>query len=102
MCTYRYIMPRTISTPLQLGAAIRDARSQRRMTQEQLATAAGVSRRWLINLEAGRGGGSEFDMVLATIDALGLSLVLSAERAERLTATEQELLGLLGADRSDD
>ena len=95
-------MQRTISTSLQLGAAIRDARLQRRMTQEELATAAGVSRRWLINFEAGRGGGSELDMVMATIDAAGLSLSLSAERAERLTETERELLDLLDTDRSGD
>lgn len=65
------------------------------MTQEALAQAAGVSRRWLINLEAGRGGRSEIAMVMATARALGLSLTLAPSTGPDLTATEQELLGLI-------
>ena len=65
------------------------------MTQEALARAAGVSRRWLINLESGRGGGSEIAMVMATARALGLRLMLAPATEPELTETEQELLGLL-------
>jgi len=64
---------RSIHTSSQLGAAFRDARGRSGMTQEALAQAAGVSRRWLLNLEAGRAGRSEIARVMAPARALGLS-----------------------------
>lgn len=48
------------------------------MTQAQLADAAGVSRRWLSSLEAGKST-AEIGLVLRTLDALGLSLDAHAE-----------------------
>ncbi len=68
------------------------------MTQEALAHAAGVSRRWLINLETGRGERSEIAMVMATARALGLSLVLASASEPELTDTERELLELYAED----
>lgn len=88
-------MRRSIHSPIQLGAAIRDARLRRGMTQSALAAAAGVSRRWLVNVEAGRGNRSELAMLLATLNALDLSLSLASNTPASLSPTERELLGLM-------
>lgn len=44
----------TIHTPQQLGAAVRGARKQLGLTQAQLALAAGVGARFVVELEAGK------------------------------------------------
>ncbi len=43
------------------------------MTQTNLAAAAGVSRRWLSDLEAGKAT-AEIGLILRTLQALGLAL----------------------------
>jgi y4mF family transcriptional regulator len=43
-----------IQTPQQLGAAVRGARKQLGLTQAQLALAAGVGARFVVELEAGK------------------------------------------------
>ena len=76
---------RPISTPRDLGAAIRQARSDRGLTQAALASQAGVSRPWLSDLERGKTT-VETGRVMAVLDALGLaiSLVPLAEAAGRV------------------
>jgi HTH-type transcriptional regulator / antitoxin HipB len=64
----------------QVGNLVRSARLRRRMSQEDLAAAAGVSRRWLINLEAGKAG-SELGLVLSVLNALGLPLLVDTPDA---------------------
>lgn len=44
----------TIQTSQQLGAAVRGARKQLGLTQAQLALAAGVGARFVVELEAGK------------------------------------------------
>lgn len=61
-----------------LGAAVRQERRQRRLTQADLAAIAGVSRQWLSQLENGKGS-VETAKVLAVLSALGL--YLSVERS---------------------
>jgi y4mF family transcriptional regulator len=56
-----------------LGLAVRQARRDRGQTQSELAAAAGVSRRWLSGLEAGKPT-AEFGLILRTLDALGIGL----------------------------
>lgn len=68
---------RRIQTPQRLGAAIRDARRAAGLTQVQLAAKAGVSRAWLIEIEAGVSERAELGKVLATVRALDLRLELS-------------------------
>jgi len=68
---------RWIQTPQRLGAAIRDARREAGLTQVQLAAKAGVSRAWLIEIEAGASERAELGKVLATVRALDLCLELS-------------------------
>ncbi|RZU14198.1 y4mF family transcriptional regulator [Kribbella rubisoli] len=70
-----------------LGAAVRQARARRRLTQEQLAREAGVSREWLIRLERGHAR-LELQLVLNTLAAAGLTLLVSDDDAATEDPTE--------------
>lgn len=63
---------RTLSA--QFGAAIRKCRTAAGMTQEELALATGVGRRFLIDLEAGKPS-CRLGLSLLVAEALGLSLI---------------------------
>ena len=69
-------MDRRIRTPQDLGAALRDGRRARELTQAELARAAGVSREWLIGVEQGHRPRAELEKVLAVLAALGLPLIV--------------------------
>lgn len=75
-----------------LGLYVRDRRQARGWTQAELAAAAGVSRRWLAALEAGKGT-SHLDLAIRTLEALGL--VLDAQRVEAGSGSDQVDLDLL-------
>ena len=60
----------SIRSPQQLGAALRAARKQLKLTQPQLALAAGVGVRFIVDLEAGKPT-VRLENVLRVIDALG-------------------------------
>lgn len=62
-----------VATARDLGLHLRERRQDLRMTQSELATAAGVSRRWVSDLEAGKAT-AEIGLVLRTLHALGLIL----------------------------
>ncbi|MDP2752380.1 MAG: helix-turn-helix transcriptional regulator [Rhodocyclaceae bacterium] len=68
-----------MTTPIQtsdhLGKAVRTARKALRLTQPQLALAAGVGVRFIVELEAGKPT-VRLENVLRVIHALGGSLVL--------------------------
>lgn len=66
---------RSIQTPVQLGDALRAARKQLGLTQPQLALAAGVGVRFIVDLEAGKAT-LRLENVLRVIDALGGTLQL--------------------------
>lgn len=57
----------------ELGSLVRDARKHQQMTQADLASRAGVSRKWLIGLEAGKRT-SELSLVIRTLNALSIDL----------------------------
>jgi y4mF family transcriptional regulator len=65
----------TIQTTKQLGHALRAARKQLGLTQPQLALAAGVGVRFIVDLEAGKTT-LRLENVLRVIDALGGKLEL--------------------------
>ena len=65
----------TIHTTDQLGTALRTARKQLGLTQPQLALAAGVGTRFIVDLEAGKPT-VRLEHVLRVIDALGGELQL--------------------------
>lgn len=60
----------SIRSPQQLGRALRAARKQLELTQPQLALAAGVGVRFIVDLEAGKPT-LRLENVLRVIDALG-------------------------------
>jgi y4mF family transcriptional regulator len=62
-----------IRTPDQLGDALRAARKHLGLTQPQLALAAGVGVRFIVDLEAGKPT-LRLENVLRVIDALGGTL----------------------------
>lgn len=66
----------TIRSPQQLGSALRAARQQLTLTQPQLALAAGVGVRFIVELEAGKPT-LRLGHVLRVIDALGGEVQLS-------------------------
>ena len=60
----------SIRSPHQLGQALRAARKQLELTQPQLALAAGVGVRFIVDLEAGKPT-LRLANVLRVLDALG-------------------------------
>jgi hypothetical protein len=65
-----------IKAPQQLGDALRAARKQLRLTQPQLALAAGVGVRFIVDLEAGKPT-LRLETILRVIDALGGEIQLT-------------------------
>jgi y4mF family transcriptional regulator len=63
----------SIQTPQQLGEAIRTARKQLALTQPQLALAAGVGVRFVVELEAGKPT-VQLALVLRVIQAFGCEI----------------------------
>lgn len=66
----------SIRSPQHLGDALRAARKQLALTQSQLALAAGVGVRFIVDLEAGKPT-VRLENVLRVIDALGGEIQLS-------------------------
>jgi y4mF family transcriptional regulator len=65
-----------IDTPQALGLAARAARKQLGLTQPQLALAAGVGVRFIVDLEAGKPT-LRLESILRVLHALGGSLAIS-------------------------
>lgn len=65
---------RRLRTPRDLGAAVRDERRARGLTQAELARTAGVSREWLIGVEQGKRPRAELEKILVVLAALELPL----------------------------
>ena len=57
----------------EIGAFVRENRLKLKLSQAQLAERVGVSRLWIVNLEKGKST-AQLDLVLRTLDILGLSL----------------------------
>jgi HTH-type transcriptional regulator / antitoxin HipB len=66
----------SIRSTKQLGQALRAARKQLGLTQPQLALAAGVGVRFIVDLEAGKTT-VQLERVLRVIDVLGGDIHLS-------------------------
>ncbi|MBE1427150.1 y4mF family transcriptional regulator [Desulfomicrobium macestii] len=65
-----------IETPQHLGEIVRKARKALRLTQPQLALAAGVGVRFIVDLEAGKPT-VRLENVLRVLQALGITLKAS-------------------------
>jgi HTH-type transcriptional regulator/antitoxin HipB len=75
----------TISSAHTLGAALRAARKRIGLTQADLALAAGVGLRFVVDLEGGKPT-VRLEQVLRVIDALGGSLALNGLGADAAQA----------------
>ena len=69
-------MPTPIETPQHLGDLVRRTRKALRLTQPQLALAAGVGVRFIVDLEAGKPT-VRLENVLRVLQALGATLSVS-------------------------
>lgn len=72
---------------LEIGYAVKGRRVELGMTQEQLAMAAGVSKRCLWTMETGRGSGVRLDRLVAVLSALGMELSLESSTGGGPSAT---------------
>lgn len=68
-------MAAPIETPRHLGDSVRKARKALRLTQPQVALAAGVGVRFIVDLEAGKPS-VRLEQVLRVLQALGATLIL--------------------------
>ncbi len=92
-----------VHTVRDLGAAVRQARRRRGMSQAELAERAGVSREWLVRLEQGHPR-LETQLVLDTLAAVGLTvLTTSKEEASQdaVDATWDDLFSGLSSGTAD-
>ena len=71
-----------VRTATDLGAFIRERRVKLAMDQSDLAKKAGTSRKWIVEVEQGKPR-AEIGLVLRTLKALGVSLDLAADRAQK-------------------
>jgi HTH-type transcriptional regulator / antitoxin HipB len=80
-------MPTLIETPQHLGDAVRHARKALGLTQPQLALAAGVGVRFIVDLEAGKPT-VRFENVLQVLQALGTTLSLAGPEESQTQETQ--------------
>lgn len=69
-----------LTTPAQLGDAVRTLRQQRRLTQQQLAVQASMSRQYLVGLEHGTVNPT-WDVVARLAAALDVDVTFSDRRS---------------------
>lgn len=62
-----------IKTPADLGALIRERRTALRLDQESLAKSIGVSRKWVVEVEAGKPRAA-MELIFRALRALGITL----------------------------
>lgn len=77
----------------ELGAAIRHRRRQLNWDQQSLAERVGVSRQWIVEIEAGKPR-AEIGLLIRALRTLGLELEISSE--EMPSQQESRVSPLLG------
>jgi y4mF family transcriptional regulator len=90
-----------IASSRELGRYVRERRRELKQTQAGLAEAAGVSRRWLSDLEAGKPTAA-VGLVLRTLQALELVVDLQLDEPAPGQVDLDEHLRRLGASTSFD
>ncbi len=73
-------------TPEEIGKTIRDARRAQGLRQDQLAAAAGVGVRFLVELEAGKPT-AQIGKTLSVLAALGCRLTIEQPRVAHETTS---------------
>ncbi len=85
-----------VRSPVELGHLVRDQRAHVALTQAELATQVGVSRKWIIDLEGGKRT-TDLSLVLRTLNVLGLDLDVHP-RSDRTVRTDApDLDAIIGA-----
>ena len=89
-----------INSIRDMAAAVRGRRTDCKLSQAELALRAGVSRKWISELEAGKPT-AEFGLVLRVLEELGLVIdLISGEDATPSRATRRvDLDALLNEQR---
>lgn len=79
-----------------LAAVVRGRRVDVGLSQAELASRAGVSRKWVYELEAGKAT-AEFGLILRVLDAMGLALEATAtdDTGKSLQGSAVDLDGLI-------
>lgn len=77
-----------IRTAADLGASIRERRVKLGMDQSDLAKKAGTSRKWIVEVEQGKPR-AEIGLVLRTLKALGVSLDIAVDPAQKGSAARK-------------
>jgi HTH-type transcriptional regulator/antitoxin HipB len=79
-----------------LAAVVRGRRVDLGLSQAELASRAGVSRKWVYELEAGKAT-AEFGLILRVLDAMGLALEETAtdDTGKSLHGSAVDLDGLI-------
>lgn len=80
-----------LRTARDVGAMVRDRRRSAGLSQAELAARAGVSKRWLAALEAGKPG-AEMGLVLRTFAALGTDLTADDAGPTRADSVDLDAL----------
>ena len=78
-------MPTQIETPEHLGDVVRQTRKALSLTQPQLALAAGVGVRFIVDLEAGKPT-VRLENILRVLQALGATLNVSSSEDSQAQA----------------
>jgi HTH-type transcriptional regulator / antitoxin HipB len=87
-----------VRTPRDVGALIRDQRKRLGLDQQALATRAGVSRKWLMEVERGKAR-AELGLVLRTLDALGMEIQIEPPAPDRPNARSPDIDQIVEAAR---
>ena len=75
----------TLRSIRDAAVAVRGRRTELGLSQDELAARAGVSRKWVVEFEAGKAS-AEFALVFRVLDALGLALELASADTPRARA----------------
>ena len=86
-----------VRSAMELGHLVRERRQARHLTQAGLANIVGVSRKWIVGLEAGKRT-SDLSLVLRTLNAIGLGVDVR-ERAGGAARGATDLNAIVGAVR---
>jgi y4mF family transcriptional regulator len=88
-----------IHSTRDLAAAVRGRRTDLGLNQADLARKAGVSRKWLVDLEAGKAT-AEIGLVIRVLEQLGFSVDLSSGRSRPVSKHAVDLDALLEEHRA--
>jgi HTH-type transcriptional regulator/antitoxin HipB len=87
-----------IKSSAELGHLVRDFRTRRGLTQARLAADVGVSRKWLIDLEAGKRT-ADLSLVLRTLNVLGVELDAKGRTSNPIGNSGVDLNALIAQSR---